>query len=119
MSALGEALALELLAALRDPQTAAALAAELRPVLRPVLGEELRRALAEHAADRHLDIPGAAKHCGTTATAFRQRLATDPELQRLRLGAGRLTRFRVSDLDLWLARRQSQKKRRGAPASES
>lgn len=98
----------DLAAALRTDEGRAALAEVLAPVVR----RELREALQEHAADRFVDIAGAAKHCGMTPGAFKVRLGSDAELARLRLGTGRLTRFRATDLDAWLARRQSQKRGR-------
>src|SRR5258708_5426992 len=99
----------EMVAALRvalaDPATVAA--------LRPIIREEMGAALAAAAHDRRLTIAQAAQHCGMSAGAFNVRMGKDGELAKLRLGTGRLTRFRASDLDAWLAGRQSQRKRQG------
>lgn len=90
----------------------------------PAVGKALREALAVHhdvaaavaaQGDPLLSIAAAAKHIGLTAGAFRQRLASDATLDDLRIGKGRLSRFRRSDLDRWVADARPGKRRGPAP----
>lgn len=51
--------------------------------------------------DPLLTITMAAKHVGLSPGAFRQRLATDKDLQSIRRGSNRMSRFKRHDLDQW------------------
>jgi predicted DNA-binding transcriptional regulator AlpA len=99
----------DLAAALRSPEVRAALAEVLTPVVR----SEVKAGFVDHQADQHLTLRQAAQHCGTSYAALLTRLSGDEELQKLRIGQGRLTRFRRSDLDLWLSRRQPRRRHKG------
>ncbi len=87
--------AAEILAALRSPEVAKAIA----EVVRPVVAEEVERLL-----DRRRDEPlkPLAEILGLTPNAARMREARDPRLMALAVPVGRRRFYRAAEVELYL-----------------
>lgn len=92
--------------ALRSPEVRAALAEAVVPAVMTALAE---------GADALLSIHEAAVHVGLSYTAFKARLRDSADLQALRIGAGRMSRFKRRDLTAWVEKVKPGSKPWGGP----
>lgn len=104
-------LAAELAEALQDPRVGSALAQHIGPVVSKVL--------ADRAAGSWLTAQEASRHLyggdDDAQERFRKLRSRHPDLDQCSVGTGKLRRWRIEDLDRWLASNPRAQRRRANP----